>query len=176
MSARRVCISLSSGASRCARDAWIASHAPHLVREDNRPWVSRAISVGRHDGPESGSAHRQRKASRTDSGLNGLACGAVRGALVALSPFSAGRNGSVKQISLGAAVDPSIWRSVNPERRVKALGPHSERAGVAPGHARKLTSSRQSDHIRSNARLRGGVRNAAHYNPVRKSGRFVARA
>jgi hypothetical protein len=111
---------------------------PHLVGEDNRPWESRAINIGRLDGQESGSGHRQRSASHTASVSNGAVCGAVRGALVLLSPISAGRSGDG---SITAARTTPITRcSADPERRAKALGPHSERVPVAR-HPRDLSLS-----------------------------------
>jgi len=143
MSHRLSCSSLLS--TKCSSDSNQSRgsterrrRVPHLVGEDNRPWESRAINIGRLDGQESGSGHRQRSASHTASVSNGAVCGAVRGALVLLSPISAGRSGDG---SITAARTTPITRcSADPERRAKALGPHSERVPVAR-HPRDLSLS-----------------------------------
>lgn len=110
-----------------------SSPVPRLVEEDNRPWVSRAINVGRHDDRDAASGHRQRSALHTASESNEAVCGAVSGALVPQRPISVGRSGNVSRMFLlGSATDPSIGESNDLERREKALGPHSGQAGVAP--------------------------------------------
>jgi hypothetical protein len=133
MSHRLSCSSLLS--TKCSSDSnqsrgrTESRRAPHLVGEDNRSWESRAINIGRLDGQESGSGHRQKSASHTASVSNEAVCGAVRGALVLLPPLSAGRSGNG---SITAARTTPITRwSADPERRAKALGPHSERVPVA---------------------------------------------
>jgi hypothetical protein len=106
---------------------------PHLVGKENQTWVDRAVKPARRNGQESGNGHEQRSASHTGSEFNDQVCGAVRGASVPSPPISVERSGSGKRISPKAATDPSAGESVNLERRAKAVGPHSQQAGVASG-------------------------------------------